>query len=136
MGRAGALHLVGIGGAGMSGYARVAAQLGADGQRLGPRRVAGARAAARARHRRAASATTPRTSPEGADVFVSTAIPADNPERPPRERGCRVPRAELLRELTRAASATIAVAGAHGKTTTTRMIAHVLLGCGAGARAT
>ena len=40
-----------------------------------------------------------------------------------------MPRAELLHELS-ALRRTIAVAGAHGKTTTSSMTAHVLLGCG------
>ncbi|MEA2368200.1 MAG: UDP-N-acetylmuramate--alanine ligase, partial [Thermoleophilaceae bacterium] len=71
--------------------------------------------------------------PEGESVEVvhSTAIPADNPERAAaRERG--LPdrsRAELLGQLTRLRKV-IAVAGAHGKTTTTSMIAHALLAAG------
>ncbi len=40
-----------------------------------------------------------------------------------------MPRADLLHELS-ALRRTIAIAGAHGKTTTTSMTAHVLLGCG------
>jgi len=66
-----------------------------------------------------------------ADVVLSTAIPADNPERVAAlEHGLRVmSRAELHGELT-ALKRVIAVAGAHGKTTTTSMTAHVLLGCG------
>jgi UDP-N-acetylmuramate--alanine ligase len=64
--------------------------------------------------------------PAGADVFVSTAIPSDNPERVAHA----LPRAELLRELT-ALKKVIAIAGAHGKTTTTSMVAHALLGAGA-----
>jgi UDP-N-acetylmuramate--alanine ligase len=61
----------------------------------------------------------------------STAIPLDNPERAAaRERGLPdLPRAELLAQLS-ALKRTIAVAGAHGKTTTTSMTAHVLLRCG------
>ena len=62
------------------------------------------------------------------EVVVSTAIPADNPERAAaRERGLReLPRAELLARGERAASARIAIAGTHGKTTTTAMTVHVL----------
>jgi UDP-N-acetylmuramate--alanine ligase len=71
--------------------------------------------------------------PAGDDVEVvlSTAIPADNPERvAAEERGLRVlARADLLAELTRL-KRTIAVAGAHGKTTTSSMVAHALIGCG------
>src|SRR4051812_13012611 len=56
--------------------------------------------------------------PPDADVVVSTAIPADNPERATaRDRGQRLlHRADLLGELTRLRP-TIAVAGTHGKTT-------------------
>src|SRR3954449_13371901 len=119
------IHLVGIGGAGMSGWARVAVQLGAT--------VSGSdRAESAALDKLRALGVEVHVGhdaanvPEGADVFVSTAIPADNPERVP---GAQ-PRAELLRELT-ALKKVIAVAGAHGKTTTTSMAAHALLGAGA-----
>jgi UDP-N-acetylmuramate--alanine ligase len=69
--------------------------------------------------------------PEGADVVVSTAIAADNPERvAARERGLReLHRAELLGELTRLRP-TIAVTGTHGKTTTSSMLVHALRACG------
>ena len=119
------VHLVGIGGAGMS---RLGARGGAarrDRQRLGPRGVAGPRklrALGVVVHVGHDAANVP----DGADVFVSTAIPADNPERVARA----LPRAELLRELT-ALKQVIAIAGAHGKTTTTSMVAHALLGAGA-----
>jgi UDP-N-acetylmuramate--alanine ligase len=119
------VHLVGIGGAGMSGWARVAVQLGAT--------VSGSdRAESPALEKLRALGVTVSVGhdasnvPEGADVFVSTAIPADNPERVARAQ----PRAELLRELT-TLKKVIAIAGAHGKTTTTSMVAHALLGAGA-----
>ncbi|WP_445151117.1 UDP-N-acetylmuramate--L-alanine ligase [Baekduia sp. Peel2402] len=119
------VHLVGIGGAGMSGWARVAVQLGAT--------VSGSdRAESPALDKLRALGVTVHVGhdaanvPAGADVFVSTAIPADNPERTPNAK----PRAELLRELT-SLKRVIAVAGAHGKTTTTSMVAHALLGAGA-----
>ena len=124
------LHLVGIGGAGMSGYALVAAQLGAtvsgsdraDSPVLARLRAAGIDA--RAGHDAA-------NVPDGADVVLSSAVGADNPERVAAlERGLNVlSRADLLEQLT-ALKKVIAVAGAHGKTTTTSMAAHVLLGCG------
>src|SRR4051812_43429624 len=124
------LHFVGIGGAGMSGWARVAAQLGAEvsgSDRAESPALARLRSAgidARAGHEAA-------NVPDGAEVVLSTAVPADNPERiVSLDRGLRVmPRAELLGELT-ALKRVIAVAGAHGKTTTTSMAAHVLLGAG------
>lgn len=116
----------------MSGYATVAAELGAS--------VSGSdRAESPALERLRALGVDAHAGhdaarlPEGADVevFVSSAIAGDNAEvAAARERGLRVsPRAELLRELS-ALKKTIAVAGAHGKTTTASMAAHVLLGCG------
>ncbi|MBP7146013.1 MAG: UDP-N-acetylmuramate--L-alanine ligase [Acidobacteria bacterium] len=69
---------------------------------------------------------------EGADVVVtSTAIAADNPERLAAQalRIPVIPRAEMLGELMRM-KYSIAVAGSHGKTSTTSMIAQVLSGCG------
>ncbi len=69
--------------------------------------------------------------PAGAEVVVSTAIPEDNPElERAREMGLAVlHRSDLLAELA-ARKRCVAVAGAHGKTTTTAMIAHVLTECG------
>src|SRR3954467_610101 len=124
------LHLVGIGGAGMSGYALVSAQLGATvsgsdrADSPVPERLRAAGIDARAGHDAA-------NIPEGADVVLSSAIAPDNPERVAAlERGLNVlSRADLLAELT-TLKKVIAVAGAHGKTTTTSMAAHVLLGCG------
>jgi UDP-N-acetylmuramate--alanine ligase len=126
------LHLVGIGGAGMSGYARVATELGA--------RVSGSDAAGgpmadalRALGMEIFLGHAAEHVPAGDDVEVvySSAVRADNPEREAaRARGLREhPRADLLAELS-ALRRTIAVAGAHGKTTTTSMVAHALLGCG------
>jgi UDP-N-acetylmuramate--alanine ligase len=126
------LHLVGLGGAGMSGYARVATQLGArvsgsdraDGPALAALRDLGVEV-----HVGHAAENVP----DGDDVEVvySTAVPPQNPEREAaRERGLpERPRADLLEQLS-ALKRTIAVAGAHGKTTTTSMIAHALLQCG------
>src|SRR5204863_7714878 len=70
--------------------------------------------------------------PESAEVVVSTAIPEDNPELArARERGQRViHRGELLAELC-ALRKLIAVAGTHGKTTTSGMIVHALRATGA-----
>jgi UDP-N-acetylmuramate--alanine ligase len=69
--------------------------------------------------------------PAHAEVVVSTAIPADNPERlAARERGLReLHRADLLGELT-ALRRCIAVTGTHGKTTTASMVVHILRACG------
>src|SRR3954453_15630199 len=69
--------------------------------------------------------------PDGADVVRSTAIPDSNPElERARERRLRVlHRGDLLAEGARL-KRSIAVAGAHGKTTTTGMLAHVLRATG------
>ena len=70
--------------------------------------------------------------PEDAEVVVSTAIGEDNPELArARERGQRVlHRGELLAELC-AERRLLAVAGTHGKTTTTAMCVHALRETGA-----
>jgi UDP-N-acetylmuramate--alanine ligase len=127
------LHLVGIGGAGMSGYARCAVALGA--QVSGSDRAeSAALAALRAEGVDARAGHDAANLPDGDDVevFHSSAIPEDNPERAEaRRRGLPdQPRAALL-EAFSALKRTIAVAGAHGKTTTTSMLAHALLALGA-----
>jgi UDP-N-acetylmuramate--alanine ligase len=126
------LHLIGLGGAGMSGYARVATQLGASvsgsdrADTWAVRALADLGVQVHIGHDAA-------NLPEGEDLEVvhSSAIAPDNPERvQARRRGLHDrPRAELLAELS-ALKRTIAVAGAHGKTTTTSMVAHVLIACG------
>jgi UDP-N-acetylmuramate--alanine ligase len=116
------LHFIAIGGAGMSGLALVAHRRGAS--------VTGSdRAESSYTARLRAAGLEPRIGhdasrvPAGADVVISTAIPPDNPELVvARERGQRVlHRGELLAELC-AAGRLIAVAGTHGKTTTTGML--------------
>jgi UDP-N-acetylmuramate--alanine ligase len=117
----------------MSAYARCALALGAtvsgsdqaESPGLAALRALGVDA--RAGH---AAANVPEG--DGVEVFHSTAIPASNPER---EEAARRgvpdhPRAELLRRFS-ALKRTIAVAGAHGKTTTTSMLAHALVAVGA-----
>jgi UDP-N-acetylmuramate--alanine ligase len=126
------LHVLGIGGAGMSAYALAAAALGAT--------VSGSDQADSPYAQAVREAGIPVTighdpanlpDDPALEVVVSTAVPAGNPERAAAEqRGIPVlSRAQLLAQLT-AMRRTIAVAGAHGKTTTSSMIAHVLLGCG------
>jgi UDP-N-acetylmuramate--alanine ligase len=68
---------------------------------------------------------------EGVELVYSSAVGAGNVERAAaRERGIpELARAELLGELT-ALRRTIAVAGAHGKTTTSSMLVHVLIAAG------
>jgi UDP-N-acetylmuramate--alanine ligase len=120
------LHFIAIGGAGMSGLALIAHRLGArvtgsdkaDSSYLERVRAAGIEA----RLGHDADAV-----PEGAEVVVSTAIAESNVELArARERGQRIiHRGELLAELA-AERRLIAVAGAHGKTTTAGMLAWVL----------
>ena len=120
------IHFVGIGGIGMSGIAEVLLTLGykvsGSDLKLTPAtdRLAGLGASIFQGHASANIA--------GAEVVVtSTAIPPDNPEVAEAHR-LHVPvirRAEMLAELMRLKYG-IAVAGMHGKTTTTSMIAAVL----------
>ena len=94
---------------------------------LGPEAQCCHRAPRRRSARACSSATTPRNV-EGADVVVvSTAVASDNPEVAAalERRIPVVPRAEMLGELMRFSYA-IAVAGTHGKTTTTSLVASVL----------
>jgi UDP-N-acetylmuramate--alanine ligase len=127
------LHLVGMGGAGMSAYALAAHALGA--------RVTGSDRAWSPYAQRLLEQTgietivghRPENVPDGDDVEVvhSTAIAPDNPERvAARERGLPDrPRADLFGEIA-ATRRVIAVAGAHGKTTTAAMIAVALRDAG------
>lgn len=124
------IHFVGIGGIGMSGIAEVLLNLGykVSGSDLKSsavtQRLAGLGAAVFDRH--AAENIN------GAEVVVtSSAIPEENLEvAEARKLHIPViPRAEMLAELMRLKYG-IAVAGMHGKTTTTSMVAAVLAGAG------
>ncbi len=120
------IHFVGVGGSGMSGIAEVLAHLGYT--------VSGSDIAA--------STTTRRLEGEGITVMighaaenirgaqavvVSTAVKADNPEVvAAREKKIPVvPRAQMLAELMRLRRG-IAIAGTHGKTTTTSLVTSIL----------
>src|SRR5215467_11704072 len=117
------IHLVGIGGIGMSGIAEVLLTLGYS--------VSGSDTKT--------SAITERLQNMGAEIFeghkaeqvhdvhvvvVSSAVRADNPEivEAHRLKIPVIPRAEMLAELMRLKYG-LAIAGAHGKTTTTSMVA-------------
>ena len=122
----GPIHFTGIGGAGMSGYAEIMLALGYVVQGSDAR----------------ASANTERLAKLGARIFVghdaahiegaaavvySTAIRPDNPELVAAQ-DLRIPlvrRAEMLAELVRL-KYSVAVAGTHGKTTTTSLVAALL----------
>ncbi len=123
------IHFVGIGGIGMSGIAEVLLSLGEK------FRVTGSDAKRSQITERLESigATVyeghKADNITGADVVVtSSAIRADNPEVvAARHRKIPViPRAEMLAELMRLYRHGIAIAGTHGKTTTTSMIAHLM----------
>ena len=120
------IHFVGIGGAGMSGIAEVLVNLGfkVSGSDLGDN--------AATRRLKALGATIVKghdtANIEGADAVVtSTAVKNDNPEvTAARARHVPVvPRAQMLAELMRLKQG-IAIAGTHGKTTTTSLVASIL----------
>jgi len=121
------VHFVGIGGIGMSGIAEVLVNLGF--------RVSGSDLKG--------SPVTDRLQRMGVEIFEghaaenvgqphvvvrSTAVRDDNPEVVEANRRSIpvIPRAEMLAELMRLKPHTVAVAGSHGKTTTTSMVATVL----------
>jgi UDP-N-acetylmuramate--alanine ligase len=120
------IHFVGIGGSGMSGIAEVLANLGYQ--------VSGSDLSENTATRRLASlgvkvkTTHAKDNINGADaVVVSSAVQADNPEviAARESRIPVVPRALMLAELMRLKQG-IAIAGTHGKTTTTSLVASVL----------
>ena len=122
----GTIHFIGIGGIGMSGIAEVMHQLGYQ--------VQGSDVAESYVVEKLRKAGIPVTIGHAADnlgdaavVVCSTAIRGDNPEieAAAEKRIPRVRRAEMLAELMRMQK-TVAVAGTHGKTTTTSMIAALL----------
>ena len=120
------IHFVGIGGSGMSGIAEVLVNLGFG--------VSGSDLADNATTRRLAGLgvrvmTGHATEHVGsADaVVISTAVAGDNPEvQAARKRHVPiVPRAQMLAELMRLKQG-IAIAGTHGKTTTTSLVASIM----------
>jgi UDP-N-acetylmuramate--alanine ligase len=120
------IHFVGIGGAGMSGIAEVLVNLGYQ--------VSGSDLAVNAATKRLSSLGVRLNfehlpaNVDGADaVVVSTAVRPDNPEvMAARARRIPVvPRALMLAELMRLKQG-VAIAGTHGKTTTTSLVASVL----------
>ena len=122
----GPIHFIGIGGIGMSGIAEVMANLGYTVQGSDANDNANVRRLAENGIRTFVGHEAENVA-EAALVVVSTAIRRDNPELvEARER--RLPvvrRAEMLAELMRFKSC-VAVAGTHGKTTTTSLVATLL----------
>ena len=129
--RLGRVHFVGIGGAGLSGIARIMLARGIlvsgsdaqDSPVLGDLRKLGATCWVGHAAEHAGAVDT---------VVVSTAVREDNPEvREARRRGLRVlPRASAL-DAVMHGKRVVAVAGTHGKTTTTAMLTVALIHCGA-----
>jgi UDP-N-acetylmuramate--alanine ligase len=120
------IHFVGIGGSGMSGIAEVLVTLGYQvsgsdlAENAATRRLAKLGAKVAIGHRA--------ENAEGADaIVVSTAVQASNPEVTAgrAKRIPIVPRALMLAELMRLKQG-IAIAGTHGKTTTTSLVASIL----------
>lgn len=119
------IHMVGIGGSGMNGIAEVLINMGFN--------VTGSDLSASAPVRRLENLGATVFIGHGADnvgdadvLIKSTAIPDKNPEIvEARERGIPIiPRAEMLAELMRLKTG-VAIAGTHGKTTTTSLLATI-----------
>src|SRR5204862_1836392 len=126
LGKTRRIHFIGIGGIGMSGIAELLANLGYVVSGSDARRSAVTERLA-ALGIRVAYEHQPSNVGDADVVVTSSAVRETNPEiRAAVERQIPViPRAEMLAELMRLRYA-IAVAGSHGKTTTTSMIAFVL----------
>lgn len=125
------IHFIGIGGVGMSGLALILHRLGHEvsgcdlsGSRyLEPLLREGVKISL---------GHDPSHIEEAEIVVYSSAIPKDHPEiRRAKEKGLIIlPRAKMLSEVMRFYPKSIVVAGSHGKTTTTSMIAEILINLG------
>jgi UDP-N-acetylmuramate--alanine ligase len=126
----GSVHFVGIGGAGMSGIARILLARGVP-VSGSDRRDTPTLLALRALGARVEVGHDPSHLGDADTVVVSTAIRSDNPElATARARGLRVlPRAVALASVM-AGRRSIAVAGTHGKTSTTSMLTVAVQACG------
>ena len=128
----GRVHFIGIGGAGMSGIARILLARGVpvsgsdakDSRALAALRALGAPGARRPRRRA--------PGPGGDTVVVSTAVRESNPElAAARAAGLLVLHRSQALAAVMAGRRAVAVAGTHGKTTTTSMLTVALQHCGA-----
>jgi UDP-N-acetylmuramate--alanine ligase len=126
----GKVHILGLGGAGMSGIARLLAAQGVEvsgtdakeSRRLESLRKLGVKVFV---------GHSPNNLLESQTVIFSTAIKENNPElQAAREKNLNIlKRSDALGVLTRQFE-TIAVSGTHGKTTTTSMVTVALQACG------
>lgn len=126
----GPVHFIAVGGAGMSGIAALYAQLGsrvsgsdqADSPVLADLAAAGVRVHV---------GHAPEQLGDAETVVVSSAIRADNPELvAARERGLRIWHRSAALGALMLGRPGVAVTGTHGKTTTSGMLAHLLVECG------
>lgn len=132
--RLGRVHFAGIGGAGMSGIARImlARGIGVSGSDSMPSAMLDDLHAQGARVQVGHSAANLGDLGPGDTLVVSSAIRPDNPElAEATRRGLRVMHRAAALASVMAGRRVIAVAGTHGKTTTTSMLTTVLRDCGA-----
>ncbi|MFA5867535.1 MAG: UDP-N-acetylmuramate--L-alanine ligase [Actinomycetota bacterium] len=130
MNKKGRLHFIGIGGAGMSSLARVFIDLGYDVSGSDIKKSANTRQLAQAGAKVVIGHDA--SNVKGADtVIVSSAIRDDNPEMKAAKKAGKtiLQRAELLAKLMEEKKG-IAIAGTHGKTTTTSMAAVMMEAAG------
>lgn len=122
------IHFVGIGGAGMSGIARVLARQGVAVTGSDLRETSTLEALRRESGIRAVAGHGPSNLDGATLVVASAAVKKDNPEIvAARERGVPIiSRAEMLGRLMARYPRSVAITGTHGKTTTTGMTALVL----------
>ncbi|MBN1289789.1 MAG: UDP-N-acetylmuramate--L-alanine ligase [Actinobacteria bacterium] len=127
---AGAVHLVGIGGAGMSAIATVLIQMGIS---VEGSDIKESRNIDRLREMGAVVGIghRPENLQNGKIVIVSSAISEGNPEIQEAEKLglLKVTRAQML-SVIMSTRKSVAVAGTHGKTTTSSMIAQMMISCG------
>ncbi len=124
------IHLVGIGGAGLSAIARIL--LGQGYRVSGSDRGANAQTESLARDGAVIYQGHDARYVEGADaLIISSAVPADHVEVAAAREQCIAvfKRQDIMADLM-TGKRVIAVAGTHGKTTTTSMVAHILHECG------
>ncbi len=132
--RLGRVHFTGIGGAGMSGIARImlARGIGVSGSDAMPSALLDDLRAQGAQVQVGHASSNLGSLGAGDTLVVSSAIRADNPElAEAKRRGMRVLHRAAALASVMAGRRVIAVAGTHGKTTTTSMLTTVLRECGA-----